>query len=401
MSIELMRRIDYWIGIPLCFFLSLMHSISRLLTFRKKENSISPKFLFIKLSEMGSIILTYPLINKAQRDCPKAEIFFLTFKKNAPVLEILNIVPHQNILVIRDKSFSGLFLDTLKLILRLQKEKIDIVFDLEFFSRFTAILTYLSSASKRVGFYPYSVKGLYRGNFLTHKVQYNPRLHTSKLYLSLWRATRSKIKLTSELEEKIEDREILLSKFIPPEETKRQIWDKLKNHGIKQGGILLLFNPGEGAIPLREWPLENFITLAGRLLEDAKNHIIIVGTQTVFEKAELFVRSVDNERCLNLSDETSIPEVLSLCKIAKALITNDSGLAHLASLTPIKKFIFFGPESPHIFSPLGSNTWIMYSDLPCSPCFSAFNHRNSACKDNKCLRRINPDDVYELVKVHI
>lgn len=396
-----MKRIDYWVGIPFCFLLTGVHCISRLLTFRKKETSTPKIFLFIKLSEMGSIILAYPLIKEAKKKLPQAEIFFLTFKKNRPALEVLNILPYDNILTIRDESFFLFIIDTLRIILRLQKKKIDIVFDLELFSRFTAIITYLSGATKRVGFYRYFMEGLYRGNFLTHKIQYNPLLHISKSYLSLWLATRSKTKSSPELGEKIEDKKISLSKFILSEEGKRLMWNKLEKFGIEQGNKLLLLNPGEGNIPLREWPLENFITLTRRLLEDSGNYIIIVGTQTTFKKAQLLRRSVNNERCLDLTDKTTISEVLSLCNIAKALITNDSGLAHFASLTTVKKFIFFGPESPHIFSPLGNNTWMIHSDLPCSPCFSAFNHRKSACDDNKCLKMIKPDQAYRLIKKNL
>lgn len=401
MSIKLMRCIDSWIGMPLCFLLTGINCILRLLAFRKKEKIIPKKILFIKLSEIGSIILLYPLLNKALKECPEAEIFFLTFKKNKPLLQILDIVPYCNILTIKEESIHLFILDTLRAIRKLRKERIDIVFDLELFSRFTAILTYLSGATKKVGFYRYSMEGLYRGELLTHKVQYNCRLHVSKSYLSLWQAAKAKTKSTPDLEQKIEDKEVALPRFIPSDEAKRKVWAKLKGWGIEQDAKLLLLNPGEGNIPLRDWPLENFITLTERLLEDSRNYIIIIGTLVAPKRVQLLSRSVSNKRCLDLTDKTTIPEVLSLCNIAKALIANDSGLAHLASLTPVKKFILFGPESPHIYSPLGDNTWIFYSDLSCSPCLSAFNHRKSACKNNKCLKMIEPDDVYEMIKKNL
>ena len=84
--------------------------------------------------------------------------------------------------------------------------------------------------------------------------------------------------------------------------------------------------------------------------------------------------------------------------MADVLISNDFGLAHLAMLTTIKEFIIFGPESPEIFRSLKKDANIIYSNWPCSPCLSVFNHRNSACRDNKCLKAIEPNDVYELIK---
>ena len=350
---------------------------------------------------MGSIILACPLIEQARKELPHAEIFFLSFNKNRPAIEVLNILPYKNILTIRDESFFLFITDTFKIIFRLRKEKIDIAFDLELFSRFTALLTYFSGATKKVGFYRYSMEGLYRGNFLTHRVQYNPLLHISKSYLSLWLAVRTETKLIPKLEEMIEDRKISFSKFVASKEAKGRIWDRLKKLGIKQGYRLILLNPGDGNIHLREWPLEHFITLVKRILEESKNYIIIIGTKEASQKAAVICKLADNERCLDLTNKTTISDVLSLCDIANALITNDSGLAHLASLTSVKKFIFFGPESPRIYSPIGDNTWTIYSHLPCSPCFSAFNHRKSACDDNQCLKTIKPDEVHRLIKENL
>ena len=161
---------------------------------------------------------------------------------------------------------------------------------------------------------------------------------------------------------------------------------------------MFLINPGEGRLPLREWPLDNFIILTRKILEDKNNCIILVGTDGCFHKAEkLLDETLQKERCIDLSGKTSVLELLTIFTIADALITNDSGLAHLASLTKIQQFIFFGPESPRVFSPLGDNVDLFYSSFPCSPCLSAYNHRKSACHDNKCLQAIGPQEVYDTI----
>ncbi len=396
-----MRSIDFWAGIPLCFLFTILNYILRIFLPDTKVKAVPKKILFIKLSEMGSIILGYPLVNKACKEYPEVEVFFLTFKINEPIFEILNIAPASNVFSIREDSICLFIMDTLRVIKQIRREKIGLVFDLEFFSRFTAILTYLSGAPKRVGFYRYCIEGVYRGNFLTNKVQYNPLLHISKTYLSFWQAAKEDKKSAPELKENIKDEEIFLPEFILPEETKRRIWDKLKRFGVNEGARLLLINPGEGNIPLREWPLENFIVLARKLLEDLNYHLIIIGTEEASKKAQLICSAVNHKRCLDFTGNTTLPEVLCLFNLAEALITNDCGLAHLASLTAIKKFILFGPESPQTYSPLGENTRIIYSGLTCSPCLSAFNHRNSACKENVCLKMIKPEEVYNLISAHL
>ena len=76
-------------------------------------------------------------------------------------------------------------LDTLKFFFWTRKRKIDAVIDLELFSRFTALLTGFSGAPYKVGFHAYYNEGLYRGDFLSHKVAYNPHIHIAKNFIAL------------------------------------------------------------------------------------------------------------------------------------------------------------------------------------------------------------------------
>jgi ADP-heptose:LPS heptosyltransferase len=96
-------------------------------------------------------------------------------------------------------------------------------------------------------------------------------------------------------------------------------------------------------------------------------------------------------------NRTGLEEMMELFIVSEALISNDCGLAHLAMLTPVKKFILFGPESPRVFGPLTPNSYPIYSNLSCSPCLSVFSHRACACRDNRCLKTINPRQVYDLI----
>jgi ADP-heptose:LPS heptosyltransferase len=205
-------------------------------------------------------------------------------------------------------------------------------------------------------------------------------------------------KTTPELKMKIEDNEIIIPKYISSKESIDQIWERLGKLGVARQARLFLLNPGDGIIPMREWPLQNYINLTRWLLEDNRNYIIIIGTGGVSRKAAQLALEVNNRRCLDLTNQTLLSEVMALYNTAEALIANDCGLAHIASLTPIKKFVIFGPESPQVYKPLGENTWIIYANLSCSPCLSTFNHRNSACRDNQCLKLIEADEVYELIK---
>jgi ADP-heptose:LPS heptosyltransferase len=79
---------------------------------------------------------------------------------------------------------------------------------------------------------------------------------------------------------------------------------------------------------------------------------------------------------------------------ADLLVTNDGGPGHFASLTPIRTFMFFGPETSRLYGPLSPRATVFDLQLACSPCLSAYNHRQTFCDgDNQCLKQIAPGPV--------
>jgi ADP-heptose:LPS heptosyltransferase len=77
------------------------------------------------------------------------------------------------------------------------------------------------------------------------------------------------------------------------------------------------------------------------------------------------------------------------------MLTNDSGPAHFAAVTGLKVFVLFGPETPHLYLPIGGNVEAFYLGLPCSPCVSAANHRKTSCTERPCITGISPVVVLE------
>jgi len=394
MNVSRARSIDRRLGVPLCFLLDCWESVAGRFSRRKRESPVR-KILFIKLSELGAIILAYPLLKRMKKEYPSAELFFMTFEKNRGIFKLLGgIIPEENILGIREAP-AAMAADTLKALWRLRRERIDIVFDLEFFSRFSAIVSYLSKAGKRIGFFRYAFEGLYRGNLQTHNVLYNPLRHVAKNYLALAQSAGRAGKNTPQLEVPIDESELVFPRYVPDEKTVQAMPGKLSAAGAGRGeGRLFLINPGEGVLSLREWPIDNFIALSRMIIEDKNNRIIIIGTEGAAGKARLLMEGARSERCESLVGKTTLSELLWLFNSADTLISNDCGLAHLAMLSPIRKFIIFGPESPEVFSPLGDNNLVFYAGWPCSPCLSAFNHRESRCTDNKCLKAIAPGAIF-------
>lgn len=400
MNVNLVRIIDYWIGAPVCFALTVFNAAAELAGLKRKIRE-PKKFLFIELSEMGSAILAYPAMAYLKKNYPDAELFFLIFAKNRASVDILNMMPRANVLTLDDRNLFFFFRDVIKFIVKIRKEKIDVAFDLELFARSTAILSFLSGAPKRIGFHKYDMEGLYRGNLLTHKVQYNFQQHMSKSFLSFVKIAGLTAKKSPAVEERITDKDIVLARYVSSKEQLDNIRKKLSdiNPAIASAKKLIILNPSGGEIPIRAWPTANYISLAKKILNDKDNFVILMGAARDEKMAQSMQTLIDDERCLNLAGQTTFTELMDLFNAADILITNDSGPAHFASLTPIKSFVFFGPETPVLYAPLGAGSRAVFSGLPCSPCLSAFNHRSSACRDNKCLRIISVDEVYDILNL--
>jgi len=401
MNVDRVRKIDYWAGIPACWLLTIVGFFLKPLA--RKSPQSPQKYLFIELSEMGSAILAYPAMKALKKEYPYAELFFLIFEKNRASVDILKIMPKKNVLVIRDKSLFSFLADCLKVIVRIRKEKMDCVFDLELFTRVTALLTYLSAAPIRVGFHKYRMEGLYRGRLHTHRIQYNYQQHISKSFLSFTRVLNYPGKDWPAMEDVILDQAIEIASYQASKSGMILLREKLQAicPEISQGSKLIIFNPSAGEIPIRAWPVEKYIELGKRILNDPRNIIILIGAEADQETTKQVQQGLNNVRCIQFTSQTTFPELMDLFSFSDLLITNDSGPAHFASLTAIKNFVFFGPETPRLYSPLGKNTHVLYAEFPCSPCLTAYNHRNTPCRDNRCLQCIPVADVFELVKEHL
>lgn len=400
MNADFMRFIDRRLGVPTCLALSCVHGLRKIFSkprFIKNPN----KFLFIELSEMGSILLAYSLFKKTKEIFPDAEFYFLTFKENRKALDILDIIPEKNVMTISSNNFFSLLGTTISTLWKLRRKKINVAVDMELFGRFTAILSYLSRAKNRVGYFSYHNEGLYRGNFLTHKVAYNPHLHMAHNLLSLIYAVSSSPEDVPLSKTQVLEKDIIVPKRRIADNARKMLLKKIEdeNENITKAKKIILLNPNASDIvPLRRWPLENYTELAKLLLQHEGVCIIITGIESERKDVDIICDAVSHERCINFAGKTTFFELIDLYNIADVLITNDSGPVHFSSMTDIKTFAFFGPETPKLYGPLGKNCRVFYSNYACSPCVSAFNHRKSPCSDNKCLKAISVMEVYNEVK---
>lgn len=396
MNVDSMRSIDYYVGVPLCFLSSLTLRVFRRLY--PKRQRPTKNVLLIELSEMGSAVICDPALNKLKAN--DKEIFFLIFKKNVGSLKLLNTVPRHHVFTIRENGLFILAWDTLRFFKWARKKQIDTCIDLELFSRFTALLSAFCGADRLVGFHKFHNEGLYRGGMLTHPVAYNPHQHIAKNFIALVNALLSKHFEHPYSKTVVRDEEIRLAKAIVDPKLIEDVRATI-NANYSGYSKIFLFNTGGGEfIPQRRWPPEYYVELIKRILKTSPTALVLLtGGPWESKEVERIASQVDDKRCVNFSGKVKFEELPALYTLADFMLTNDSGPAHFSSVTDLKTYIFYGPETPALYGPLG-NAIPIYSNMSCSPCVSATNHRKTTCRDNQCLKIIKPDEIYDLLKSH-
>ena len=397
MKLRTMRAVDYWIGIPLCF---LCTQVVRLLG-KPKGPEKPRRVLFVELSEMGSTVIANPALQKA-KDALGAEIFFLIFERNADSLRLLPTVPEANIVTIRETSLMVLALDSLRFLRWARKAKIDTVVDLELFSRYSALLTGLCGARRRVGFHRFYAEGLYRGEMMTHRVNYNGHIHMAKNFICMVNALLALKPEVPYSKTHVSDEEIRVPLQPVSEEAREQVRGLVRQvyPGYRPDyHRIVLINPNSSELlPQRRWARDNFSALASMVVQEWEDVLVLItGSPAEREEALEMQQKVGHPRFLSFAGMHKLMAITALYNIATVLVTTDSGPAHFSAVTPIRSIVLFGPETPRLYGSLG-NTESITADLACSPCVTAANQKNSACNDAVCMRLITPERVLQSVR---
>ena len=399
MNIDLQRWIDRWVGIPLCAAVSGVDAVTRLFKTKTDGNEIiQPRaIVIILLSEMGSLVLAHDMFARLKTRYPNTELHALLFGKNREILDLMQVIQPANVHTVDDKSLMGLLSSLWRSVMQLRRANVDVAIDCELFSRISSLLSYFSGASIRVGFHRHTQEGLYRGSHINRPVPYNPYQHISAQFLTLARTIDSSAVPTSKLQ-------VMLPTQAPPHvqldaQLVVDIQKRLANDfpAIARKPLVLVY-PGGGILPIRAWPLESYTALCNGLVQDGCA-VAVIGLKDDQALAQLLVANVKNAHAdspvVDLTGYTrSIAELLALFHVARLLVTNDGGPGQFAALTPIWTVMLFGPETPALYAPLTPKCYSFYSQWPCSPCLTAYNHRNSFCDgDNQCLKVIGSDAV--------
>lgn len=154
--------------------------------------------------------------------------------------------------------------------------------------------------------------------------------------------------------------------------------------------------PGAEYGEAKRWPIEYYAEAAKAAL--AKGwEVWIFGS----EKDTPYTREINQfteNRCLDLGGKTKLGEAIDLMDLCDTVISNDSGLMHVAAALDKNLIAIFGSSTPHHTPPMSDKSHIEYLGLPCSPCFERTCPLKDANEHMQCLKKITPESVIHLIR---
>ena len=375
----IIRIVDYYIGIPICFVLGILDKFLNL--FKKSVVTSNPnKILLLKTWGFGNIVLMLPAMKAIRERYPEAQIFFFSLKNNREILEGNPYI--DGFFLLDMDSLRTFVVSVVENIRLLMEERIDCIMDFDHFARFTALLSFVIGIGKRrIGL---DTRGQGKRYVFTDCVYYNNTQHMSKTYFELAKVIG------------VEDEDYQPVKVHYTKDDLLFVNDFLETHGIDtQKNILIGIHVGCGPnFPNRCWSCEKYAQLADRLIEEFNVKIYFTGTRGETELVQNTI-SLMNNKAVDASGRLTIKQMAVIIEKSEIFFSSDTGPLHIASAMGTTVVGFFGPNTPLLYGPLGDKNIVYYKGLPCSPCITNYNAKKSDCRDPVCITSIEVDEVYD------
>lgn len=166
----------------------------------------------------------------------------------------------------------------------------------------------------------------------------------------------------------------------------------LKKFGLTLDKPVAVFCPGAEYGPAKRWPIAYFAETAQRLQQQGYA-VWLAGSGKDKEVGDKIV-ALGNSGCRNFCGMTNLAEAIVLLSCAQLVISNDSGLMHLAAALDRPLLALFGSSSPQFTPPLSAQAQAIKLDIRCSPCFK----RECPLGHFDCMMKLTPDRVWKEIE---
>jgi len=165
----------------------------------------------------------------------------------------------------------------------------------------------------------------------------------------------------------------------------------LKENGWNGKTDLVVLNPA-GAFPTRNWPMNNYLNFARIWLHHFPDtQFLMIGVNLITQKAA-FLKENLGDKLVNLVNKTTPAQAFAVIQKTKFVLSEDSGLMHMAWVSGIPTLAMFGSTRSDWSTPLGKHTLLLHSsDLECGNCL----RETCIYGDTRCLTRYSPEFVFE------
>jgi len=167
-------------------------------------------------------------------------------------------------------------------------------------------------------------------------------------------------------------------------EARQQVLGKLE---LTLDQPVAIFCPGAEYGPAKRWPVQYYAELAQQLRAQGCT-VWLIGSPKDTEVAAKIV-SLGNPSVRNLCGATDLSDAIALLSCASLVVSNDSGLMHIAAALDRPMLAIFGSSSPQFTPPLSEKAQVLKLDLPCSPCFK----RECPLGHFNCMMQLTPSEV--------
>ncbi|PCJ25451.1 MAG: lipopolysaccharide heptosyltransferase II [SAR86 cluster bacterium] len=173
----------------------------------------------------------------------------------------------------------------------------------------------------------------------------------------------------------------------------------LSDFKLEAGSKILAICPGAEFGAAKQWPAKHFASACSTLIADGWK-VWIFGSASDKTIAAAIVDNIESKQqqsCVSLAGRTSLAQAIDLMSVASAVISNDSGLMHIAAALDKPVVALYGSTSPDFTPPLADRVRLLTTDIDCRPCFK----RDCPFGHLKCLTELEParatDAVSELI----